>query len=152
MTHLSQHPLLCSCHPMCKAIWIDVVGKWWNSTCVSMGYIPHGCRRFLMSAMQFLVLSLAVLWNHRVTVRGPYLLLQWLERRSKLNCTCGWKFKSYAADPYTYKRKPGAQGRMWPSTLVSKGRNSGKQPTRVPVRLQLKLLVIFSSSCTRIRA
>lgn len=66
-------------------------------TCISMGYIPHGCRWFFKSPVQFLVLSLAALWDHRVVVRGPYLFSQRLERRSKLNCNCGWKFSSYVA-------------------------------------------------------
>lgn len=51
-----------------------------------------------------------------------------------------------------YKRKSGARGRTRPSTSVSKGRNSARQSTRVPLRLQLKLPVIFSSSCKKIRA
>lgn len=70
----------------------------------------------------------------------------------RLNCTFSLKFLSYVVDLYTYKRKSGTQGKTWPSTSVSKGRNNCRQPTRVPARLQLKFPVIFSSSCKKIRA
>ena len=67
-------------------------GEWWNSTCVSMRYIPDGCRWFSWAQCNFFISSLLVVWSQRV-VRPSYLFfLQWLERWSKLNHTCGWKF------------------------------------------------------------